>query len=155
MWEAALHSFAESPILGNGFFVGQKQVMSADTGGLLSTTDSTYVETLVNLGILGITSIGCFVVVAALSTWVTLRRATASSNASLITSMQLFVLVFFAIARSFTSATYESLTYNVIYILVALVGVRLVSQHAPAAEPTAARASAGLGSPPASQLVTT
>lgn len=130
MWEAALQSFGDSPVLGNGFFVGQKHVAWGDDGALLSTTDSTYVETLVNLGFCGLVLVLTFALWTCWLAWSAIRRSRAAPMPVRLSAMQLFVLVAFAIARSLTAASFESLTYNLLYVLVAVVALRLLSAPA-------------------------
>lgn len=128
MWEAALIVFTEKPIIGHGFFVGHKFV-ALSNGQFLATVDNTYIETLVNVGV-----IGCFLIIlfAAMSMVYAVRmlsRSRKKSPAIREASLVFFTIIIFTIVRSATASSFQVLHYNLIFLLFSLVGFSLVGKN--------------------------
>ncbi|MEF8698646.1 MAG: O-antigen ligase family protein [Candidatus Accumulibacter sp. UW20] len=128
MWESALNVFWERPLLGHGFFVGHKSVEWGSSGKLLATVDSTYIETLVNVGIVGFVLVLSFAVLAGLQSWRGLRACRLAPANFNEVGMIFFVLVVFALIRSLTASSFQVLHYNLIFVLFSLVGLSLLAR---------------------------
>jgi len=124
-WEAALAGFWEHPWLGHGFFVGHKYVLSGG-GHYYATTDSTYVETLVNLGVTGFVLVVFFAVQASAEAWQSLWRLRLACGELRNAALVFCVFVGFIVFRSFTASSFQVLHYNLVFILVVLTGVALL-----------------------------
>jgi O-antigen ligase len=129
MWEAALEAWRQSPLLGHGFFVGHKHV-ELDNGRFLATVDSTYLETLVNLGIVGFLLILAFGIGTFRLAWRVLAQCRKVSLDMVPTVSTLFIFVAFIVVRSFTASSFQVLHYNLLFLMVALVGLHIVERHA-------------------------
>mgnify|MGYP001319994059 FL=1 len=128
MWESALNVFWERPLLGHGFFVGHKSVEWGSSGILLATVDSTYVETLVNLGIVGFALVVSFAILVGLQSWRGLRGCHLAPANLHEVGMIFFVVIAFAIIRSLTASSFQVLHYNLIFVLFSLIGLSLLAQ---------------------------
>ncbi|MEF8761573.1 MAG: O-antigen ligase family protein [Candidatus Accumulibacter sp. UW25] len=131
MWDAALSAFWERPLFGHGFFVGHKYVEVASTGKLLATADSTYVETLVNLGFAGLTLISLFAIMTSLQAWRSLSHSRYSPVHLQEIAMVFFVVIAFTMIRSVTASSFQVLHYNLVFLLIALIGLAFLDRSFP------------------------
>ncbi len=126
MWEVALLSFWENPMLGHGYFVGHKYVELNQ--GFLATTDNTYIETMVNLGVVGLVLI-VFLAVAMLCQAVrSLREYRNMPWHFRLSSITIFVFVSFTIIRSVTASSFQVLNYNLVFFILAGVVLALTDR---------------------------
>lgn len=125
MWEASLDAWYQSPLLGHGFFVGHKYVQISN-GKFLATTDNTYVETLVNLGLTGFMLMVVFAVGVFYLAWQVLNKCRNRKQEVLYTATVLFVFVGFMIVRSITASSFQVLHYNLLFMMVAIVTLHTI-----------------------------
>lgn len=118
MWEAALEAWWESPWLGHGFFVGHKYVEYGK--GFLATTDNTYVETLVNLGVAGLVLIVAFAMGVLRLALRVLKASRDRKSEMLPTAITLFIFVTFILMRSLTASSFQVLHHNLLFFTVAI-----------------------------------
>lgn len=128
MWEAALDAWQQSPLLGHGFFVGHKNVQISN-GKFLETADSTYIETLVNLGIVGFSLIAAFAIGTLHLAWKVFKKSRDGRRDMLPTTIVLFIFVGFIVARSFTASSFQVLHYNLIFLMVAIVSLQIIERR--------------------------
>lgn len=128
MWEAALDAWQQSPLLGHGYFVGHKNVQISN-GKFLETVDSTYIETLVNLGIVGFSLIAAFAIGTLHLAWKVFKKSRHGRRNMLPTTIVLFIFVGFIVARSFTASSFQVLHYNLIFLMVAIVSLQIVERR--------------------------
>lgn len=131
-WPIVLDVYSQSPIIGHGYYAGHRQYVS-DGRVLLSSSsvDNTYLEVLVDLGIVGL----LFIVGAILAVGLNLLRWKAGTvpeipenrwNAMRLSMLSLFVIV---MVRSFTGPTFQVLHPNLILFL-ALALTSSIGAHA-------------------------
>lgn len=130
MWEFALKAFEARPLLGHGFFVGHKYVELGTSGRFLATADSTYVETLVNLGVVGFVLVVAFALSAGLQAMRVLRLSSASTRPKEPATVILFAFCAFILVRSLTASSFQVLHYNLVFLLVAIVALLLLERGA-------------------------
>ena len=117
--------FYERPFLGHGFFVGHKDVLDR-AGEYSATMDSTYVEVLVDLGVVGFAVIISFAVLISLEGWLALRKARLGPTLLVEPAVVFFITIGFAVVRSLTAASFQVLHYNLFFVLLAMTGVALI-----------------------------
>ncbi len=122
MWEAALEGWRSSPWFGHGFFVGHKYVQLGYRG-FLETTDNTYVETLVNLGIVGFSLISLFAFSAVLLARNTLSLALRADRKLFSSSVVLMSFVVVIVIRSLTASSFQVLHYNLVFFMVSIMAL--------------------------------
>lgn len=119
-WMLAIDMWRRSPWFGHGFFVGHKYVDVGDDR-VMATVDSTYVETLVNLGIVGFVSISVFAIAVSWKSWQVLIKCRATQRRDLLpTATVLFIFVGFIVIRSLTASSFQVLHYNLLFVMVAM-----------------------------------
>jgi len=128
MWEAALDAWYQSPLLGHGFYVGHKDVQISN-GKFLETVDSTYVETLVNLGAVGFALIAAFTFGVLHLAWQVFKKIRNKRRDMLPTAIVLFIFVGFIVVRSFTASSFQVLHYNLIFLMVAIVALYILKRR--------------------------
>lgn len=122
MWDAALEAWRQSPLLGQGYFVGHKYVQLSG-GRFLITVDSTYVETLVNLGVIGLVLMGAFAMGALRMAWHVLGSCRDRYRNMLPQATALFIFVAFIIVRSFTASSFQSLHLNLLLLMLVIANL--------------------------------
>lgn len=128
MWEAALDAWSRNPLLGHGFFVGHKYV-ELGSDKFLATTDNAYVETLVNLGVVGFLLIVAFAVGALRLSLRVFTRCYKTNRAMLPTAIILLIFVSFIIFRSLTGSSFQVLHYNLLFLMVAIVSLHIIERQ--------------------------
>jgi O-antigen ligase len=135
MWEEGLAAASRSPIIGHGFFVGHKYVERR--GGIgFATMDNTHVETLINLGAIGLVLVLAIAVFALGHSW-RLARESRRSAAAIEIALVLFVTVHFVVLRSLAASSFQILHYNAIMLAVALPALWLMRRGLRAGQPPA------------------
>lgn len=126
MWNASLKAFADRPWFGHGYFIGHKYVLVEETGYQLTTVDSTYIETLVNLGLVGFFLISLFAALTGIKAVRVLFTAFHYHLEYRETILILFVIVGFILVRSLTATSFQSLHLNLILLLFALIALHFI-----------------------------
>lgn len=117
MWTIGWEAFLEQPFFGHGFYSGHK-TLDIDIGMEFSSLDSTYLEALVDVGVLGAFFLVAFVVLVVVSAYRSLRRArfadTRTAEWLLVTSGFVFIMLI----RSLTGSSFQVLHWNLLTILM-------------------------------------
>ncbi len=129
MWERAIEFWKKSPWLGHGFYSGHKQIEFGAHGGFLATVDSTYVETLVDLGIIGLILLIIFTIGALYKSWSTFEYCQKYEPDQLGSLIIYISYIGFIIARSFTASSFQVLHYNVIFLLTSIMALDLIQRN--------------------------
>lgn len=122
MWEAAIESWKENIWFGGGFFVGHKYVQN-ESGHFLATTDNTYIETLVNLGVFGFIIITMFSLSLMLASYRKASACGAAEREIVFCALAAFVIISVTIARSMTASSFQVLHYSLLFVIVSLIAV--------------------------------
>lgn len=132
IWKASLAMWQTSPWIGHGYFVGQKYVeMSLGNNAkfLTATADNTYIETLVNLGIVGFGLIVGFVVFVIRLTWLVLYKFLKLNIKNIIPiAVTLSIFIGFIIIRSLTASSFQVLHYNLLFLMIAVAALHLLNR---------------------------
>ena len=126
MWERAIEFWKKSPWFGHGFYSGHKQIEIGAHGGFLATVDSTYVETLVDLGIVGLILLILFGIGSLYKSWCTFKYCQKYERDQLASVIVYISFVGFIIVRSFTASSFQVLHYNVLFLLTSVMALDLV-----------------------------
>ncbi len=121
-WEIALATWLEQPLLGTGYYAGHKQIEDF-SGGFFATLDSTYVETLVDVGIVGVIILSLFMMTTVIIYSKTVTRVARSAIREFVMAG---VFLWFVIVRSFTASTYQTLHLNLLLLMLVVAYVVLV-----------------------------
>lgn len=122
IWSIAWASVREHPMLGLGFYAGHKTLPIADLVAIYSTVDNTFLEALVDVGIVGAAPLALFA-------WTNLARAIrqlrdpVAGLEGVVGRFGPIVLVGFVLVRAMTGPTFQALNINVTIILVAAVSL--------------------------------
>ena len=122
MWESAIESWKENPWFGGGFFVGHKYVQ-IDSGHFLATTDNTYIETLVNLGLFGFLIISLFAFFLLVVSFKKALSMGAAAKEVAFCTQAAFVIIFVTVIRSMTASSFQVLHYSLFFIVIALITI--------------------------------
>ncbi len=114
VWEKALNVWRDNPIFGTGYYSGHKH-LEDELGRLYATLDSTYVETLVDLGLVGLIVLVSFMISVIFLYIKTYGRLKGKVSHGFIMAG---VFLWFIIIRSFTASTYQVLHYNLLFLLI-------------------------------------
>jgi len=119
MWDAALNAWELSPWFGHGYYVGHKYVVLGG-GRFLETADNTYVETLVNLGVMGFGLVTAFAF--AYLKLIVSHRSFMRCRSIEVQGLFVFssIIFFVILVRSITASSFQVLHYNLLFLVVVL-----------------------------------
>jgi O-antigen ligase len=117
-WADAIQQWRHSPGIGYGYYAGHRVGISSHPGAPdVDTVDSTWIETLVDVGIIGLLPLVSAVIYGAVLAF---RRWDESSDHLAITYRRVVVLV--VLTASFISASFETPSYLMIIGSACLLG---------------------------------
>lgn len=115
-WERAFVYIKQSPIVGHGFYAAQRELMGT------STVDSTYVDILIGLGVVGLVIFTIPVVLAGLKLLKT-RPRESDADESKIIWMQLLSIYILLVVRSLTAPSFQVLHPSLVFFSIFLVAL--------------------------------
>lgn len=122
MWTIAWEAFLGAPWLGSGFYAGHKALALSDLVEFYSSLDNTYLEALVDVGIIGTAGLILFGLSIGVRSWYALvgrvRVSLTRWDGALV-----FILAGFVLIRSVTGPTYQVLHINVTVMLTCAVAL--------------------------------
>ena len=127
-WERAIEFWKENPWLGHGFYSGHKQIEFNIPGKFLATVDSTFLETLVDLGIIGLIILIMFSIGTLYKCWNAFIFCNKSSPDQLDSVIVFCSFVGFIIVRSFTASSFQVLHYNLLFLLVSIMSLEIITK---------------------------
>jgi len=126
MWQIGWDSVIANPIFGLGYYSGHK-ILDVDIGMAFSSLDSTYLETLVEVGVLGSVFLFFFIFKA-------LYKSYRFSVISTVKKKSLWVLVAFAymmimVIRSLTGPTFQVFHIDLYFLLLIVITQEYQKKH--------------------------
>jgi O-antigen ligase len=122
MWAIAWEAFLGAPWLGSGFYAGHKALALYDLVEFYSSLDNTYLEALVDVGIIGTVGLVYFGLSVGVRSWCVLVGRVPIPLARWDGAL-LFILAGFVLIRSVTGPTYQVLHINVTVMLTCAVAL--------------------------------
>ncbi len=121
IWERGWDAFMSSPLLGYGYYAGHRQLdLTGINSDIVSTVDNTYLEVLIDLGVIGLIPI-------AIAVWVTIRNMISARGINFSNNMRavwrqcwvyIAVLLIFVLVRSLTGPSIQVYHPNLIIFLI-------------------------------------
>ncbi|MGZ0711708.1 O-antigen ligase family protein (plasmid) [Coraliomargarita sp. W4R53] len=127
IWDLGWRAFENSPIFGQGFYAGTRLGIDARWNGWrVSNVDHTWLESLIDVGIIGTVMLGLFVIVSVCA--VVFRPAPLSEKSFMLS------VVFFGVAVSFFNPTLQSPTSTAVVLGAILLAASLPAEEVPGNE---------------------
>lgn len=127
IWEIAWERFLESPIWGGGYYAGHKELdLATIFSSGFSTIDNTYLEILVDLGVVGVAFAAWYLLVILRDMVVSFPDRAVASNDFRIAWAQCAVILVAILVRSLTGPTFQIFHVNThLLVVVACVASAL------------------------------
>ncbi|WP_027358829.1 O-antigen ligase family protein [Desulforegula conservatrix] len=130
IWSIAYNAFIEDPLLGKGFYSGHKSLDMSKILSVFSNIDNTYLESLVNVGVIGTFFLITFAFTLVFDSFKMLivQRRIWSTDDYIILSY-LCIFESFVIFRSFAGPSYQIMHINLFIMLVSAAAITLLKRE--------------------------